>query len=162
MSINETVEKVVLTDLRERQRIHKNRPINLPRLYQRITSDRYKIDKDGTAHKVYNAKNINKDEFYQFFNLLADLDLGKLVTGPRGGIKAFKSSIPINELESKIAYAETPTSDPVIQEIESVRANLHDKSAILRVLVSFNFKGKACKAEVPIEVLRDFEKAVGL
>ena len=147
----ETVEQVVLEDLTNRERIHKNLPINLARLYQRITTDRYVVNKDGIPHKTYSAKKIDKKEFYQFFRLLEELNLGKIIKGPRGGIRDFKSNVPINELKNHLI------KEPSSESIEAL-----DRLPLAKVVVLFDVKGRRCRAEVPQEILEDFEKLVGL
>lgn len=122
--------KVVYKDFSERKRVHLSLPIHLNRFFHRL-------QKQG--------HNLNRIKFDMVFKDLEDLKQGKIVRNKSGSIKEFipyKSIKVIGKIQLKT------TKEPEVGRVETVG----DK-----VIVLFKIDGKPCRAEVPNEVLEEFE-----
>lgn len=134
MSFESYEAEVILTNFARRVRVHKEKVVNIPRLYSILTI---------AGHKL------NKVEFDKVFMQLEQFGYGVIGKSKEGHLREFLPMMSIKQIGL------------LVKEHRLSKIELEDKvSSTGLVTVYFHINGKRCKALIPEDAIDAFEKMV--
>lgn len=147
MSVLTKEIKLVLGDFSRRVRVHKGVPVSITRMYNKLVSDGHEVDKAAID---------------QAFIVLDQMGYGKVVKSYRGGgIKEFIPRVSVRSIGQELLPKVESGSLPEVVKPIARRKVIPDTVARRpNVVVFFKLRDRKCRAEIPEDVLPEFERLI--